>query len=111
MKINCKVIASIAGGFAGGFLAATVIAERKLSNPDRVLKQVKKKFRELGHVDGTWMVMKPEKFHNGVFEFDVYQGGVSIVHEEGKIKYEFIADAKTGTILAVAELAEDDRLD
>ena len=93
----------IAAGVVGGYLLGSMLTERKLSSADEVLKRVKEKFRELGRIEGTWIVAERETFDNGVLVFDVYPGGITLVPdgEDEAVKYEFIADVKTGAILAV----------
>ncbi len=104
--MNWKFIAAVAAGFTAGFVAANYLEEVSHADPERVLEDIKKKFRTLGSVEGTWIVMKPEKFNNGVLNFDVYQGGITVQKVEQTIQYEFIADAKTGSILSVQEQSE-----
>lgn len=101
--MNWKTITSIVGGFAVGYAASSYMNESKLSDPEKVLSSIKKKFRELGRVNGTWILMTPEKFRNQILEFDVYQGGITVEIDAKERRFEFIADAKTGAILTVDE--------
>lgn len=101
--MNWKTITSIIAGFAIGYATSTYINQGNLSDPEKVLASIKKKFRELGHVSGTWILMTPEKFRNQILEFDVYQGGITVEIDSEERKFEFIADAKTGAILTVDE--------
>ncbi|MDF2557113.1 MAG: peptidase [Bacillales bacterium] len=101
--MNWKTMASIVAGFAVGYTASSIINGGTLSDPEKVLASIKKKFRELGHVSGTWILMTPEKFRNQILEFDVYQGGITVEIDAEERRFEFIADAKTGAILTVNE--------
>ncbi len=101
--MNWKVVAGVAGGFAAGYGIANYVNESTLSDPEKVLSEIKKKFSSLGQVEGTWILMTPEKYHDDILDYDVYQGGITVVNDKSSIVYEFIADAKTGAVLSVTE--------
>ena len=101
--MNWKMITSLVAGFTVGYATSSYMKESKLSDPEKVLASIKKKFRELGQVSGTWILMTPEKFRNQILEFDVYQGGITVHIDDFERKFEFIVDAKTGAILTVDE--------
>ncbi|MFC4355876.1 PepSY domain-containing protein [Chryseomicrobium palamuruense] len=72
---------------------------------DQVLEQVKAEFKKEGPIDGSWVYMKTEPFHVGVIETEVFKGGISRMKNGVTENFEFSADAKTGTILEIKQLA------
>ncbi len=104
--MNWKFAAAVVAGFTTGFAVANYLEEVSHADPEHVLDEIKKKFRTLGPVEGTWIVMKPELFNNGVLDFDVYQGGITVKQAKQAVQYQFIADAKTGSILHVKQQAD-----
>lgn len=96
-------------GVTTGLAAAVIIKE--VSNrvspyvpANFVLHNVKEEFKKQGPIDGSWIYMKTEDFHNGITTIPVYRGGISRI-VDGEVKsYEFSADARTGSIVELKEL-------
>ena len=74
-------------------------------NADQILEQVKDAFKKEGPIDGSWVYMKTEPFQVGVIETDVYRGGITRMKNGVTENFEFAADAKTGSILEIKQLA------
>ncbi|WP_070120549.1 PepSY domain-containing protein [Bacillus marinisedimentorum] len=68
---------------------------------ERALKDVKDLFKEKGPIDGSWIHMVPEETEKFGLPYTVYRGGVSRSSEGSTEQYEFMIDAKTGSILEV----------
>lgn len=86
-------------------LAAAIIVKKtseKISpymSADQVLENIKHEFKKDAPIDGSWIVMKPEQFKNGLIELPVYRGGISRM-VNGEIEtYEFAADATSGVVV------------
>ena len=108
-KMNWKkytpvIILSFMISFTLGILSFILMNRNKASNPDRILKEVQKKFRKEGVIEGSWIEMTKVPYLNHSYQNEVYYGGLSF-SEEDKIKhYEFIADAHDGNIIDIYEI-------
>ncbi|WLR50264.1 PepSY domain-containing protein [Bacillus tianshenii] len=95
---NFLVGASI--GFASALMVAKKLDEQFIS-PEKALKYAKDAFKEKGPVDGAWVHMEPEQVSKFDMTYNVYRGGISSsLHGELK-QFEFLVDAKSGTIIDV----------
>nr|WP_106780480.1 hypothetical protein [Lysinibacillus timonensis] len=91
-------------GVATGLAAAYIIKETaERVSPfvpaNQVLNNVKAEFKKEAPIDGSWIYMKTEDFHNGVTTIPVYKGGISRVINGEMESYEFAADARSGLIV------------
>ncbi|WP_209124045.1 PepSY domain-containing protein [Alkalihalobacillus sp. BA299] len=90
-------------GLAAGLLLRSKL-EQDLISPEKALKQVKNKLSHSFNVTGSWIHMIPETWDKNQLEYTVYRGGVTASTEHDKsLQYDFIVDAKTGTILDVTQ--------
>lgn len=103
MKVK-NFIAGVLTGVAAGIVVNEVI-DRVDPNvsADSVLKDIKNRFTEEGPIDGSWIVMKTEPYQNSVISMDVYRGGISRIINGELEQFEFVADAKTGTIIELTK--------
>ncbi|WP_342468892.1 hypothetical protein [Ureibacillus sp. FSL K6-3587] len=91
-------------GVTTGLAAAVIIKEaseriQPYMNPNQILENIKEEFRKESPIDGSWIYMKPENFHNGIMTIPVYRGGISRVVEGEVENFEFAADARSGVIV------------
>ncbi|AYC29883.1 hypothetical protein [Paenisporosarcina cavernae] len=101
MKLR-DFIVGFATGIAAGYLIKEVADRQNPLKPaNMILSSVKESFRQDGPIDGSWIYMKPEVFHQENVELDVYRGGISKVSEGTPEHFEFLADARTGTIVQI----------
>jgi predicted small secreted protein len=91
-------------GAVGGIVLSGTVKDHKTVSPEKVLKEVKERFKEDGKIDGSWISMKPESFKQHTFETQVFKGGISRRVDGELEQFEFIADVKSGTILDVYPL-------
>ncbi|MEW9110673.1 PepSY domain-containing protein [Cytobacillus gottheilii] len=91
-------------GLVSGYAAKELLAEKSLQSADKVLDHAKRLFKEEGPISGSWIHMKAEPYEKGLLHYDVYKGGISRQQDDVTEQFEFIADAKTGTILEVFKL-------
>lgn len=98
-------LVGFAVGAVSGFIAKEMVDQYACLSPERVLSQAKAKFKELGPISGSWIQMKKEPYVKEQLTYDIYRGGVSRLVDHKLEQYEFVADAKTGTILDVVRIS------
>ncbi|MFS0864501.1 PepSY domain-containing protein [Fredinandcohnia sp. 179-A 10B2 NHS] len=98
-----KFLLGVGVGFAGAYLLKEAMTETLLPG-DKALKQAKEVFKKNGPIDGSWIQMNPEEYTKSGILYKVYKGGITRTVNNESRQYEFIADAKTGTILEVNPL-------
>lgn len=105
-KMNWKAFfLGTAAGLIGGYAIKEVFSNKINVSPEKVLEQVKNHFKQQGPISGSWIYMKAEPYEKSKIHYEVYKGGISKHHNGKTEQYEFIADASTGTILDVNQLA------
>ncbi|MEH7124132.1 PepSY domain-containing protein [Bacillus sp. JJ1532] len=92
-------------GLAGGYAARELLVQKTAVSPERALSNAKNAFKNEGPISGSWIHMQTEPYQKDQLKYDVYRGGISRYTGEETEQYEFIADAKTGTILDAYRLA------
>lgn len=98
-----RVLIGIGIGFAAGMFLSKELQSEKIS-PEKVLKLVKQNLNEKFHITGSWIHMVPETFEKNEVTYTVYRGGITTTNQEDEvIQYDFIVDAKTGTILELSK--------
>jgi|SRR5690606_17029479 len=90
-------------GFAGALLLKQALSESTIPG-DKALKIAKEAFKKNGPIDGSWIQMNPESYEKSGIEYQVYKGGISRNSNQESRQYEFIMDAKTGSIIEVTPL-------
>ncbi|MFT4414950.1 PepSY domain-containing protein [Fredinandcohnia humi] len=98
-----KFFLGVGIGFAGAYLLREALTETTLPG-DKALKLAKEEFKKNGPIDGSWIQMNPEAYTRNGILYQVYKGGISRTDNNESHQYEFIVDAKTGTILEVTPL-------
>ncbi|PYZ97157.1 hypothetical protein CR205_00715 [Alteribacter lacisalsi] len=95
-----RFIAGVAVGVAATWLAKEQLEKNDCNlSPEKALKIVKRKMKDFGSIDGSWIHMMAEDFHNDNLSYSVYRGGVSCTIDGQLHAFEFLVDATTGTIL------------
>lgn len=88
-------------GFAAGLLLNKGIQQEKVS-PEKILKTVKQQLQEKYTITGSWIHMIPENYEKNEINYTVYRGGITTTNQDEVIQFDFVADAKTGTILELS---------
>ncbi|KIL43895.1 PepSY domain-containing protein [Jeotgalibacillus soli] len=88
-------------GLAAGIAISQSTTRAVSVSADKVLKDVKNAFKQHGAIDGSWIQMKPEEYEIHAVKNQVYRGGISRHKGNELEQFEFIADAKTGTVMDV----------
>ncbi|MFX3625439.1 MAG: PepSY domain-containing protein [Ectobacillus sp.] len=91
-------------GFAAGYVAANKLQQGSHLSSEKALKMVKNIFEEKGEITGSWIHMVPEVLEKYGLTYEVYRGGITSLIDNVQERFEFLVDAKTGTILEVVEL-------
>ncbi|PWG01045.1 PepSY domain-containing protein [Levilactobacillus bambusae] len=84
-----------------GYIISQFISKPQRLSPEAILTEVKKAFRAEAPVEGTWIQTHAVPFQKFALKTDVYYGGITRYEDDELVTYEFIADAKTGSILDV----------
>jgi predicted small secreted protein len=92
-------------GIIGGFAAKEMVNCKTPVSPEKVLEQVKKQFNQNGPISGSWIHMEAEPYEKQQINYRVYKGGISKNNNGTNEQFEFIADARTGTLLDVRNLS------
>lgn len=99
-KIGSIILAAAAAGFAAGITVQKIISEKRgLLSSEKVLSLVKKTVKEKLPVDGAWIFLSPHKVTKDALTAEVYQGGLTVRSGDSVSHYDFIADARAGTLL------------
>lgn len=91
-------------GIAASCLTHFVLKNNQLLSSEEVIKKVKAALKSDGKISGTWIITKPETVERNMITYQVYRGGITKLTESDQINMEFLADAKTGTILEVEKI-------
>ncbi|WP_442595556.1 PepSY domain-containing protein [Neobacillus sp. D3-1R] len=92
----------VAVGAISGYATNKYITSQTYLSAEKVLENTKRQFKEQGPISGSWIHMKLEPFQKNHVSYQVYKGGISRNDSNGKPEqFEFVADAKTGTLLDV----------
>ncbi|MFD2446444.1 PepSY domain-containing protein [Bacillus sp. CGMCC 1.16607] len=91
----------VAVGAVSCYATNKYLMEQSYISAEKVLENAKKQFKENGPINGSWIHMKVEPFEKNLLSYQVYKGGISRKTNDGGEQYEFIADAKTGTLLEI----------
>ncbi|HLO12019.1 MAG TPA: PepSY domain-containing protein [Pseudoneobacillus sp.] len=98
-------ILGVALGAISGYATNKYISTQSFISAEKVLENAKKLFKEQAPISGSWIHMKVEPFDKNNFTYQVYKGGISRNSTNGREQFEFIADAKTGTLLDVYQIS------
>ncbi|MCM3587919.1 PepSY domain-containing protein [Mesobacillus maritimus] len=94
----------VSTGVAGAYLVKEATARKENVAPEQILEKVKNAFKKEGPITGSWINMTTETYFRFPIEHQVYKGGITRNLSGQSEQYEFIADAKTGTILETSAI-------
>lgn len=101
MKWRNLVIAGLAGAVAG---YAITKKQTEWLSPEKALKMLKEKANQNYNISGSWILVNREDTNVFGLPYTVYKGGFShSSYGNAPIHYEFLIDAKTGTLLQLIE--------
>lgn len=88
---------------AAGFLLGRIIKNENKSASE-ILTKVKKYFLSEGQIEGSWIESTKIPYNKFAFKTLAYRGGISRYEDQDLVSYEFLADAKTGTVLNIKRI-------
>ena len=83
-----------------GFLAGKLFGQRRIS-ADQILKMIRDDFKREGEVTGSWINQHRIPYQRFAVKTEAYEGGVTRLEDDQPVDYQFIADAKTGSLLSL----------
>lgn len=87
-----------------GYLAGQRLSHRQVLTSSVILDKVKRAFRREAPIEGAWINSQPVKHQQFAIKALVYTGGITRYEDQQLTQYEFMADAKTGSILNVTRI-------
>ncbi|MFV0560197.1 MAG: PepSY domain-containing protein [Enterococcus sp.] len=96
-------------GLVSGIASMFYYQKNKSISADKVLQSVKDAFLEEGPIEGSWIVFEKEPLRKFAVHSKIYRGGISRIEDTQIIYYEFIADAKTGTVLDIIRKTDGEK--
>ncbi len=96
-------LTGVIGGLMGIFITRVFGGGFRL-NPDMILEQVKAQFRHESPIAGSWIEKHAVPFQKFAVKTQVYYGGITRYEDDQLVQYQFIADAKTGSVLDIHRL-------
>lgn len=102
MKVKDFLIGA-ACGLAAGAITTAILTNQTLVSSEEVLHKIKKLLNEHGRITGSWIMTKPEIVERNSLSYRAYRGGITCIEDHTSVNYEFLADAKTGTVLELKE--------
>lgn len=87
-----------------GYLAGKRLSHRQILTSSVILDKVKRAFRHEAPIEGAWINSQPINHQQFAIKSLVYTGGVTRYEDQQLTQYEFMADAKTGSILNITRL-------
>lgn len=94
-------------GILGGAVGSLFYQSHRQLSPDDILKKVKRSFLKEGPIEGSWISFETKPVQKFAIKTDTVEGGVTRIEDGQLASYEFIADAKTGAILAIERYTHD----
>jgi predicted small secreted protein len=95
-----KFLLGVSAGVAATFLIQTQL-NREFISAEKALKIVKDVFKKDGPIEGSWISTTRDSYEDNGVIHEIYRGGVSKKTEGHLSHYEFIINAKTGTLMKV----------
>lgn len=88
-------------GLLGGAASALWVKKKQNLSADDVLRKVKQAFLQEGPIEGSWINFEKQPLRKFAVHSQGYTGGIVRLEDGQLVTYEFLADAKTGTVLDI----------
>lgn len=88
-------------GVLGGIASTLWYRKKKTMSPDAVLDGVKAAFLAEGPIEGSYISFEKQPVRKFAVRSEGYVGGITRFEDSELIRYEFLADAYTGTVLEI----------
>ncbi|WP_226535443.1 PepSY domain-containing protein [Fictibacillus halophilus] len=95
----------IFAGLAGAVVGYAVTKKQtEWLSPEKALKMLKEKANQTYNISGSWILVNRESTSVLGLPYTVYKGGFSdSSYGNSPVHYEFLIDARTGTLLQLEE--------
>lgn len=86
-----------------GFLAGKLFGQRRIS-ADQILKMIREDFKREGKVTGSWINHHRILYQRFAVKTEAYEGGITRMEDDQPVDYQFVADAKAGSLLSLKRI-------
>lgn len=87
----------------GSAITSGILVYKKLNQdlltPEQALRTVKKVAKSTYAIDGSWIHMTPEIMLRYDIPYTIYRGGLTTTTDNQVQHFDFVVDAKTGTLI------------
>lgn len=91
-------------GLVSGIASALWYNKNRTINADDILENVKAEFLKEGPIEGSWISFDQRPSRKFAIRSKFYEGGITRIEDGQMVRYEFLADAYTGTVLDVKRI-------
>lgn len=98
------IIAGATMGAIAGAVGMSWYKKHKVLTADSILAQVKEAFLREGPIEGAWIHLTKKPIQKFAIKNQTYTGGITRSEDGNLVQYEFVADAKTGTVIELYRL-------
>lgn len=92
-------------GLLSGIASTLLINQHKQKlSADSILQRVKKAFLKEGPIEGSWINFEKQPVRKFAVHTEGYNGGITRLEDNHLVTYEFLADAKTGSVLDIKRI-------
>ncbi|MGG5357553.1 MULTISPECIES: peptidase [unclassified Enterococcus] len=88
-------------GLLSGIASAIWYHRKKTLDADQVLTHIKNAFLKEGPIEGSWISFEKEPVRKFAVHSKGFRGGISRMEDGELVRYEFLADAYTGSVLEI----------
>ncbi|WP_430611344.1 hypothetical protein [Enterococcus sp. DIV0876] len=88
-------------GLAGGIFSTIWLKNKQSLHADDVLENIKSAFVKEGPIEGSWINFEKQPLRKFAVTSQGYTGGITRTEDGQLVSYEFLADARTGTVLDI----------
>lgn len=92
-------------GLLSGIASTLFIKNKQRLSADDILQGIKKAFLKEGPIEGSWINFEKQPVRKFAVRTEGYNGGITRLEDNHLITYEFVADARTGSVLDIKRSA------
>lgn len=92
-------------GFLSGIVSTLLIKNKQNLSADLILQRIKKAFLKEGPIEGSWISFEKQPVRKFAVHTEGYNGGITRLEDNRLVTYEFLADAKTGSVLDINRIS------
>ncbi|GAA3018364.1 PepSY domain-containing protein [Tetragenococcus solitarius] len=92
-------------GLLSGIASVLFIKNKQRLSADDILQHIKKAFLKEGPIEGSWINFERQPVRKFAVHTEGYNGGITRLEDDHLVTYEFLADAKTGSVLDIQRIS------